>query len=261
MLTIISGGQTGADRTALEVARELGLPTGGTAPLGWQTDDGADPALAAFGLSESPFRGYRVRTRTNVRNADATVLFGRTTSPGCQVTIRACRDYAKPYVENPSVDELVQWLVDHHPRVVNVAGNRRRTNPGIVEHVRQVLRPSLVGYVAVLTRPSPVASTPEEESQETAEAIARIDQSTPETWRAAALAAVEHIARTHPRFTTEDVWPVLSTTETLVHDNRALGPIMLAARRAGWIRESGNYQRAERMAHKRPVRIWESLLC
>ena len=51
MLKIISGGQTGIDRMGLEVARELGLPTGGTAPKSYWTENGADPSLAAFGLA------------------------------------------------------------------------------------------------------------------------------------------------------------------------------------------------------------------
>ena len=46
---VISGGQTGADRTGLECAKALGLETGGTAPDSWRTDEGHDPTLADFG--------------------------------------------------------------------------------------------------------------------------------------------------------------------------------------------------------------------
>jgi hypothetical protein len=148
-LTIISGGQTGADRTALEVARELGLPTGGWAPHGWRTDAGADPSLADFGLRECALHNYRVRTRWNVRDATATVWFGHIDTPGASCTIRACLDYDRIHRCNPDADGLVAWLVEHQPLILNVAGNRRRTNPGIVQQVRDVLAPALARYVAL----------------------------------------------------------------------------------------------------------------
>jgi len=142
-LTIISGGQTGADRTALEIARELGIETGGTAPLGWRTDEGPDPSLADFGLVESHWSGYRVRTRTNVLSSHGTVIFGNADSPGCTVTINACLVYARPYLINPTVKELVDWMCLGQIAILNVAGNRKRTNPQICELVRAVLKPAL----------------------------------------------------------------------------------------------------------------------
>ncbi len=142
-MKVISGGQTGADRTALEIARELGLQTGGYAPKGWRTDEGADPSLVDFGLVETTFTGYRVRTRMNVKAAHGTVIFGNASSPGCTVTENACLTYERPYLINPTVEELVSWLQRGSITVLNVAGNRRRTNPGIVAHVRSVLKPAL----------------------------------------------------------------------------------------------------------------------
>jgi hypothetical protein len=142
-MTIISGGQTGADRTALEIARELGIPTGGYAPLGWRTDEGPDPSLAEFGLVETLSPGYRVRTRLNVRHSHGTVIFGNTASPGCVVTENACLVYSRPYLTNPTIAELVDWVREGQIAILNVAGNRRRTNPGIVELVRSVLQPAL----------------------------------------------------------------------------------------------------------------------
>lgn len=147
MLTIISGGQTGADRTALEIARELGLPTGGTAPKGWRTDAGPDPSLAEFGLVESWSPGYRIRTIQNVRAAEGTVIFGRLDSPGCALTIRTCDLYTRPCLTNPMAANLAAWLQEYGIRTLNVAGNRLRTNPGIVDHVRSVLKPALEAYL------------------------------------------------------------------------------------------------------------------
>lgn len=142
-LTIISGGQTGADRTALEIARELGIPTGGYAPRGWRTEAGADPSLADFGLIEARFPSYRLRTRLNVRHSHGTVLFGDTCSPGCVATAHACLFYRRPYLSNPTVTELVDWMCLEQIAILNVAGNRRSTNPQIETLVRAVLQPAL----------------------------------------------------------------------------------------------------------------------
>lgn len=128
MITIISGGQTGVDQAALRVAKELGFPTGGTAPYGWQTDEGRYPGLADFGLVASPFNGYRVRTRDNVRNADLTLWFGEE-SPGYRCTIGACQDYQKPYLINADARRIYDSIHTRQAQIVNVAGNRLRTNP------------------------------------------------------------------------------------------------------------------------------------
>ncbi|KKL28978.1 hypothetical protein LCGC14_2369790, partial [marine sediment metagenome] len=77
LLKVISGGQTGADQGGLEAGKELGLETGGTAPLGWKTEDGPQPELLkGFGLRECTQPGYPVRTRRNVLTSDGTVIFG-----------------------------------------------------------------------------------------------------------------------------------------------------------------------------------------
>jgi hypothetical protein len=142
-MKIISGGQSGADRTALEVARELGIETGGWAPLHYRTDTGPDPSLRDFGLIETNYAGYRVRTRLNVRHSHGTVLFGDTDSPGCTCTINACLELERPYLCNPTVEELVDWMCLGQIAILNVAGNRLRTNPQIGTIVRSVLKPAL----------------------------------------------------------------------------------------------------------------------
>lgn len=139
-LTVRSGGQTGVDRAGLEVAREFRLPTGGWVPLGWRTDAGPDPSLADFGCLETTDKGYHNRTIRNVADADGTVLFGDLTSTGCVLTLSACRARSKPYLENPTAVQLLDWIVLHHIEVLNVAGNRQRTNPSAAIQARQVLR-------------------------------------------------------------------------------------------------------------------------
>jgi len=137
---IISGGQTGADLGALVGARRVGLDTGGTAPKGYRTDAGPQPTvLRGFGLTEHRLTAYPPRTACNVRDSDATVLFGDTTSPGCTLTIELCVKQGKPYLENPSAHELRRWTLVNQFGVLNVAGNRERTNHGLAKRVAAII--------------------------------------------------------------------------------------------------------------------------
>lgn len=144
---IISGGQTGADRGGLAAGKTLGLQTGGTAPPGFMTDAGRDFSLhLKYGLLEGEYdpRTYPKRTRRNVVDSDGTVLFGRMGSPGCSLTIRCCRDHRKPYIVNPTHDKLREWVVEKNIHVLNVAGNRERTNPGISTRTLDTITTALV---------------------------------------------------------------------------------------------------------------------
>ena len=142
-LTIISGGQTGADRTGLEVAREHGFATGGFAPRGYRTEVGPDPSLADFGLLEHPHPSYPPRTYANVRASDFTVWFGKVGSPGYKCTKRAADTLKKGFVENPDVRLLCRLLASLNIRILNVAGNRASTNPAVCQQVRDVLGATL----------------------------------------------------------------------------------------------------------------------
>jgi putative molybdenum carrier protein len=130
---IISGAQTGADQGGLEAGLTLRLETGGTVPRGRKTDVGplTDAEMERFKLVEHTSPNYPPRTRANVRDSDGTVLFGRMTSPGCRLTLALCESYNRPYLINPSPTELRRWADSRGIRVLNVAGNRERTNPGI----------------------------------------------------------------------------------------------------------------------------------
>ncbi len=138
---IISGAQTGADRGGLEAAVTLRIERGGTVPRGRRTDVGplSNDDMARFRLSEHFSSAYPPRTLCNVTDSDGTVLFGDITSPGTKLTIRYCTWYHRPYIVNPSVDELRQWVADRELKVINVAGNRERTNPGIERRVHDIL--------------------------------------------------------------------------------------------------------------------------
>lgn len=93
---IISGGQTGADRAALEAAQILGIATGGWAPPRFQTTAGRDSALGTvYGLKElgaglSPVCSLVIRSKKNVDDADATLAFKIRSSRGTDKTIGYC---------------------------------------------------------------------------------------------------------------------------------------------------------------------------
>jgi len=138
---IISGGQTGADRTALEVAEELGIPTGGWVPLGCWTDEGQDPTLVTrFHCEEHASPEWKPRTQANVADSDGTVWFGDK-SPGYWCTRNAIR--GEFWIENPDGKQLADWIVAHQIEVLNVAGNRKRKNPAIVGKVQVALREAI----------------------------------------------------------------------------------------------------------------------
>ena len=146
LLRIISGGQTGADQGGLLAARELGIPTGGTAPQDWWTETGAEETLLrGFGLVECAESGYDARTKRNVLDADGTVIFGSYATGGSALTAKVASDLAKPmfHVAFPEVAndsrEFREWLGRFQIRVLNVAGNRESVNPGIQEFTRRFL--------------------------------------------------------------------------------------------------------------------------
>lgn len=149
---IISGAQTGADRAGLDAALCLGLLVGGWIPRGRKTDEGelSTDLMLRYCLQEHVSAAYPPRTEQNVRESDATVLFGRMSSPGSALTIRLCKLHNKRYYENPTADAL-RYILAHtwnDVAVLNVAGNRERTNPGIYlttfDTLMQALSPLMV---------------------------------------------------------------------------------------------------------------------
>lgn len=136
---LISGGQWGGDMGGLLAAEDLGIPTGGTAPKGWRTENGSNPELGhRFGLYEHPSNLYPPRTLANVREADGTAIFVRVRKldRGSALTAGFCLQYRKPFIVNPSVNAFRQWLETERIQVLNVAGNRESRAPGIQERVR-----------------------------------------------------------------------------------------------------------------------------
>ncbi len=148
MKKVISGGQSGIDRMGLEVAKALGLATGGLAPLGWRTEGGPRPELGSdFGLTQHTNSDYSERTEQNVLNSDLTVILGNTTSAGSAQTIRYCRNRGKPFVCNPTSQQLLSGLYRLNVQVLNVAGNRAsRITPDKLKLARTVLEEALAAW-------------------------------------------------------------------------------------------------------------------
>jgi hypothetical protein len=136
---IVAGGQWGADVGGLLGAKAVGIETGGVAPKGWKTERGPNPWLASLGLVESHSTNYKVRTLANVQNADGTALFGDMTSPGSKLTLDLLWDRQIPYIVNPSVQELREFIINERIKVLNIAGNRESVSPGLQDKVRTLI--------------------------------------------------------------------------------------------------------------------------
>ncbi len=146
---IISGGQTGVDRAALDVALELGLPCGGWCPKGRRAEDG--PLPLHYPLTETPSWAYPQRTKWNVRDSDGTLVLARgATAGGTALTIELARRYGKPCLvvdmaEQPGAVQVRVWAQSHQVRLLNVAGPRESESPGIYAQAAQLLRELLSG--------------------------------------------------------------------------------------------------------------------
>lgn len=146
---IISGGQTGGDQGGLAAAIILGKETGGLVPHGWRTDDGPAPWLANFGYREHSSETYPPRTRANVEGSDGTLIFGDVSSPGCRLTYNHAVAVDRPVfivpwspgreIDEETYVEFQSWLVANNIQILNVAGNRESSQPGIGEATRDFL--------------------------------------------------------------------------------------------------------------------------
>lgn len=144
MLTrIVSGGQTGVDRAALDTALALGLSCGGWCPKGRRAEDGAIPARYPLTETESP--GYPVRTRRNVRDSDATLVLNvGPLEGGTQYTANVAAELKRPCLvvqleTPPPIERVHEWLERHAVAVLNVAGPREGKRPGAYRLARAFL--------------------------------------------------------------------------------------------------------------------------
>jgi hypothetical protein len=141
---IVSGGQTGVDRAALDVARELAIPCGGWCPRGRRAEDG--PIPESYPLRETPSAAYPERTAWNVRDSDGTLVITRgRPRGGTALTASLARRAGKPVMiadleGRPDVHGILRFLAEREIHVLNVAGPRESEAPGIHDQATALLR-------------------------------------------------------------------------------------------------------------------------
>lgn len=140
---IVSGGQTGVDRAALDVAMELGLPCGGWCPQGRLAEDGEIDAR--YPLAETSQAHPAQRTEWNVRDSDATLIIAKgELTGGTALTRRTAEALCRPALvvdpESPAIDDIVAWIDGNDIAVLNVAGPRESNRPGMYAKTASLLR-------------------------------------------------------------------------------------------------------------------------
>lgn len=132
--SIVSGGQTGVDRAALDWALRHRIPHGGWCPKGRRAVDGIIPAI--YRLQETDTVAYARRTRLNVRDSDATLIFniGELTQ-GTLLTLRCAEKLGRPHrvvtLEDTDSRDILDWLAIGRFATLNIAGPREENRPGI----------------------------------------------------------------------------------------------------------------------------------
>jgi hypothetical protein len=155
-IRVVSGGQTGVDRAALDAAISLGLAVGGWCPLGRRAEDGVIPD--AYPLQESPRPDYAQRTEWNVRDSDATLIFYRgAMTGGTRLTAELARRLGKPLLtrdlsEPADVEAIAGWLVANRIHVLNCAGPRESGAPGVEAEAKAIFEALFRAWVTALSR-------------------------------------------------------------------------------------------------------------
>jgi hypothetical protein len=147
---IVSGGQTGADRAALDWAIQHGIPHAGWCPRDRKADE-AFPIDERYQLKETPSDDYAQRTEWNVRDSDGTVIFSISShlTAGSALTETFALQYRKPYVHIHRASTrpaamLLAFLCQYDIHVLNIAGPRASTEPEVVSLVMETLNETFI---------------------------------------------------------------------------------------------------------------------
>ena len=140
---IVSGGQTGVDRAALDFAIRRGIPHGGYCPKGRRSESGR--IAAKYRLTECASADYAMRTALNVAHSDGTLVLTRgRPEGGTQRTVFLCGEYSKPALvidldRRLKSADFIDWLQMHAIATLNVAGPRESKHAGIGKQARAAL--------------------------------------------------------------------------------------------------------------------------
>ncbi len=137
---IVSGGQTGVDRAALDYALQQGIPCGGWCPKGRRAEDGFIPMV--YPLTETTTTEYQDRTNMNIVHSDGTLIItqNRFFDRGTTLTQRLCKQHEKPHLVvdlaqpyGPQIEQLQTWICIRNFHTLNIAGPRESALPGIYQ--------------------------------------------------------------------------------------------------------------------------------
>ncbi len=140
---IISGGQTGVDRAALDFALHHNIIHGGWCPKGRLAEDGRIPDK--FNLQETPSDDYSQRTEWNLRDSDGTIIiFDEIQDEGSLLTTELAGKLYKPLINlNLAIKTkpafLIQWIKSNEIKTLNIAGPRESNSLGIYKKTMDFL--------------------------------------------------------------------------------------------------------------------------
>lgn len=150
---IVSGGQTGADRAALDFAMNIGIEIGGYIPKGRLAEDGILPQKYA-NLTETKTTDPSERTRLNVMHSDGTIIFSQgELIGGSLLTQQIAIEVSKPFVhidlsiwsEDQASEIAAVWIKKNKLGILNIAGSRASEDPLIYSKVQHILRRLFAG--------------------------------------------------------------------------------------------------------------------
>lgn len=130
---IISGGQTGVDRGALDACLDKNFPCGGWCPKGRLAEDGRIDLK--YPLKETKNSSYNLRTRRNVLDSDGTLIIAKNQLlGGTLLTLNIANELKKPVlvispenqrILNTEIITIQHWLIENNILILNVAGPRK----------------------------------------------------------------------------------------------------------------------------------------
>lgn len=154
---IVSGGQTGVDQAALEVAIKLNIPLGGWCPKGRLAENGTIPVK--YPLVETESSDYSVRTKLNIRDSDGSLILVPKipiqTTDGTMLTLQEVKQQQKPHLiidlsKKPNVELIVHWVSENNIKILNIAGPRESQSPGINQLSAKYLEQAIATLLAKL---------------------------------------------------------------------------------------------------------------